>query len=128
MNNAEILLVEDDTNCQELALRALRKAGYSNISVARDGVEAIGILLGDRASGAPGRGEPTFVLLDMKLPKIDGVGVLQRLRSDERTRNLKVFALSSSEDPRELEECRNLGVLAILSKPLNPELLQKWLQ
>jgi two-component system, response regulator len=128
MNDAEILLVEDDSNCQELALRALRKAGYSNISVARDGVEAIGILLGERVSGAPGRGEPSFVLLDMKLPKIDGVGVLQRLRSDERTRNLKVFALSSSEDPRELEECRNLGVLAILSKPLNPELLQKWLQ
>jgi two-component system, response regulator len=128
MNDAEILLVEDDRNCQELALRALRKAGYSNISVARDGVEAIGMLLGDRSAEVTGRGEPSFVLLDMKLPKIDGVGVLQRLRSDERTRNLKVFALSSSEDPGELEQCRNLGVLAILSKPLNPELLQKWLQ
>jgi two-component system, response regulator len=96
--------------------------------VARDGVEAIGMLLGEGGFQLTGRSGPTFVLLDMKLPKIDGVGVLQRIRSHERTRNLKVFALSSSEDPREIEECLNLGVLAILAKPLNAELLQKWLR
>ncbi|GAW68178.1 hypothetical protein GPEL0_01r4396 [Geoanaerobacter pelophilus] len=67
------------------------------------------------------------MLLDMKLPKIDGVGVLQRIRSDERTKRLKVFALSSSEDPKDLEECRNLGVLAVLPKPLNPDILRFWL-
>lgn len=128
MHDAEILLVEDDTNCQELALRSLRKAGYCNVFIARDGVEAIGMLLGEGGEGGSPRREPSFVLLDMKLPKIDGVGVLQRLRSHERTRNLKVFALSSSEDPRELQECKELGVLAVLAKPLNAELLQKWLQ
>lgn len=127
MIDPEILLVEDDMNCQELALRALRKAGYCKVSVARDGVEALGMLLGDERY--PVRREaPSIVLLDMKLPKIDGVGVLQRIRSHERTRDLKVFALSSTEDPREIEECKNLGVLAVLSKPLNAELLQKWLQ
>lgn len=126
MQDAEILLVEDNSNCEELALRALRKAGYSNVAVARDGAEALGMLLGEAAEGR-GPNEPDFVLLDMKLPKIDGVGVLQKIRSDERTKRLKVFALSSSEDPKDLEECRNLGVLAVLSKPLNPEVLRFWL-
>lgn len=126
MQDAEILLVEDNSNCEELALRALRKAGYSKVAVARDGAEALGMLLGEEVNGGEHH-EPNFVLLDMKLPKIDGVGVLQRLRSDERTKRLKVFALSSSEDPKDLEECKNLGVLAVLSKPLNPEMLKKWL-
>lgn len=126
MQDAEILLVEDNSNCEELALRALRKAGYRNVAVARDGAEALGMLLGEGCNGRAHH-EPHFVLLDMKLPKIDGVGVLQRLRSNERTRGLKVFALSSSEDPNDLEECRNLGVLAVLPKPLNAEMLKKWL-
>ncbi|MBJ6798900.1 response regulator [Geomonas propionica] len=124
MQEAEILLVEDNSNCEELALRALKKAGYDKVAVARDGAEALGMLLGE---GNPEHQEPNFVLLDMKLPKIDGVGVLQRLRSDDRTKALKVFALSSSEDPKDLELCRSLGVLAVLPKPLNPELLKRWL-
>lgn len=124
MQDAEILLVEDNSNCEELALRALKKAGYSNVAVARDGAEALGMLLGGEVGGEH---QPHFVLLDMKLPKIDGVGVLQRLRSNERTRKLKVFALSSSEDPEDLEQCRNLGVVAVLPKPLDAELLKRWL-
>ena len=123
MQEAEILLVEDNSNCEELALRALKKAGYCKVAVARDGAEALGMLLGEEIAGA-GHREPNFVLLDMKLPKIDGLGVLQRIRSDERTKRLKVFALSSSEDPKDLEECRNLGVLAVLPKPLNAETLK----
>lgn len=124
MSNQEILLVEDNSNCEELALRALRKAGYSRVTVARDGVEALGMLLeGDAASG---EAEPPLVLLDLKLPKIDGVGVLQRIRSNERTRKANVFALSSSEDPRDIEQCLNLGVLAVLPKPLDAESLKRW--
>lgn len=126
MQDAEILLVEDNSNCEELALRALRKAGYSNVAVARDGAEALGMLLGESLDGAEHR-EPNYVLLDMKLPKIDGVGVLQRIRSNERTKRLKVFALSSSEDPTDLEQCRSLGVLAVLPKPLTAEMLKLWL-
>ena len=126
MQDAEILLVEDNSNCEELALRALRKAGYSNISVARDGAEALVMLLGEESEGAEHH-EPSYVLLDMKLQKIDGVGVLQRIRSNERTKRLKVFALSSSEDPKDLEQCRSLGVLAVLPKPLTIEMLKRWL-
>lgn len=124
MQDAEILLVEDNSNCEELALRALRKAGYSNVAVARDGAEALGMLLGGEVGSEH---HPHFVLLDMKLPKIDGVGVLQKLRGNERTRKLKVFALSSSEDPEDLEQCRSLGVVAVLPKPLDAELLKRWL-
>ena len=127
MSIPDILLVEDNRNCEELALRALRKAGYSNVTVARDGVEAIGILLGEGRGRLETENQQPLVLLDMKLPKIDGVGVLQRIRSDERTKRLKVFALSSSEDPRDIEECLNLGVLAVLPKPLNAESLKRWL-
>ena len=127
MSEAQVLLVEDNSNCEELTLRSLKKAGYSKVIVARDGLEALRMLLGEER-GEPGtRMEPSFVLLDMKLPKIDGVGVLQRIRNDERTKRLKVFALSSSEDPRDKEECLNLGVLAVLPKPLNAEALKQWL-
>jgi CheY-like chemotaxis protein len=127
MSAAQILLVEDNSNCEELALRALRKAGYCNVTVARDGVEALGMLLGSEGGELRAADEPSFVLLDMKLPKIDGVGVLQRLRGNERTRGLRVFALSSSEDPRDIQECLNLGVLAVLPKPLNAEALKQWI-
>ena len=127
MNSAQILLVEDNSNCEELALRSLRKAGYADVTVARDGVEALGMLLGEECGGLAFLSEPRFVLLDMKLPKIDGIGVLQRIRSNERTRSLKVFALSSSEDPRDIAECLSLGVLAVLPKPLKAETLKRWL-
>jgi two-component system, response regulator len=126
MSSHQILLVEDNRDCEELALRALRKAGYSSVTVARDGVEALGVLLQDGGESAAGEAGPPVVLLDMKLPKIDGVGVLRRLRNNERTRQLNVFALSSSEDPREIEQCLDLGVLAILPKPLDAESLKRW--
>lgn len=127
MGEAQVLLVEDNSNCEELTLRALRKAGYSKVAVARDGVEALVMLLGEGCGELAPEREPFFVLLDMKLPKIDGVGVLQRIRNDERTKMLRVFALSSSEDPRDIQECLNLGVLAVLPKPLNAEMLKVWL-
>jgi|SRR6185369_8242010 len=124
MSTAGILLVEDNSNCEELALRALKKAGYSDVAVARDGVEALGILLAEERER---RGKERIVLLDLKLPKIDGIGVLTRIRGDERTKRLKVFALSSSEDPREIEGCLRLGVVAVLQKPLDPVALRRWL-
>lgn len=125
MRQAEILLVEDDRDCQELALRALRKAGYDEVVVARDGVEALGMLFGE--GGGQGMEAPSVVLLDLKLPRIDGIGVLTRIRGDERTRRIKVFALSCSEDPREIEVCLRLGVVAVLQKPLDPAALRRWL-
>jgi two-component system, response regulator len=122
MSEAEILLVEDDSNCEELALRALKRAGYLNVAVARDGLEALGMRSGEGGDG--GGRKPEAVLLDMRLPKLGGIAVLQRLRSDVRTRDLKVFALSASEDPAEIEQCLSLGVLAVLPKPLDAETLK----
>jgi two-component system, response regulator len=124
MSEAAILLVEDDSNCEELALRSLKRAGYFNVAVARDGIEALGMLTGGEAGSAR---KPQAVLLDMKLPKLGGIGVLQRLRSDARTQDLKVIALSASEDPKEIEQCLSLGVLAVLPKPLNAESLKVYL-
>lgn len=125
MSDTEILLVEDDGNCEELALRSLKRAGYLKVAVARDGVEALEMLTGEGESAS--LRAPEAVLLDMKLPKLGGIGVLQRLRNDPRTRELKVIALSASENPMEIEECLNLGVLAVLPKPLNAEALKTWL-
>jgi CheY-like chemotaxis protein len=127
MSEAQVLLVEDNSNCEELTLRALKKAGYSKVLVARDGLEALQMLLGVGGGEPAACQKPFFVLLDMNLPKIDGLGVLQRIRNDERTKSLRVFALSSSENPREKEDCLNLGVLAVLAKPLNVEALRRWL-
>ena len=97
MNDEEILLVEDDPDDQVLTLRALKKNGIGNrVVVARDGAEALDYLFGtgrhtDRATYAA----PRLVLLDPKLPKIDGPEVLRRLRADERTRYLTVVILAS---------------------------------
>lgn len=126
MNDAKILLVEDNCDCEELALRALRKAGFESVEVARDGAEALGRLLahGDSRLDA----EEPIVLLDLKLPKIDGVDVLKKIRSDERTKDLRVIALSASENPDEIENCLSLGVVAVLSKPLDTEALKRTLR
>ena len=128
MRDAEILLIEDNNNCEVLALRSLKKAGFCKVAVARDGAEAIGMLLGGGDGDLFLQEGPSFVLLDMKLPKIDGIGVLKRIRGHERTQKLKVFALSSSQDPRDLQECLNLGVVAVLPKPLDAERLKQWLR
>lgn len=126
MLQTSILLVEDNRDCETLALRALKKAGFSEISVARDGAEAVDLLLGVQCRGwdAPAA---DVVLLDLKLPKLDGVDVLRRLRSDDRTREITIFALSSSEDPREIDDCFDLGVVAVLPKPLDAEMLKHFL-
>jgi CheY-like chemotaxis protein len=125
MNHTKILLVEDNCDCEELALRALRKAGFVSVEVVRDGAEALFRLLGDPVAPSMPKEQPSFVLLDLKLPKIDGVDVLKRIRNDARTRGLKVIALSASENPEEIESCRSLGVTAILTKPLDTDALKR---
>lgn len=89
-------------------------------------MEALGILLGEGEREAVEDGGPGFVLLDLRMPKMDGIDVLQRIRSDERTRDLNVIALSALDDPRCLEQCRDLGVLAVLPKPLDPDTLKRY--
>ena len=122
MTGSRILLVEDNSDDEFLALRALRKMGFKDVLVARDGRDAISRLHGvDTANGSAPADLPQFVLLDLRLPKLDGLEVLRKLRGDERTRDLPVYILTSSEDPHDKEVCQELGVRAFLPKPLTME-------
>lgn len=118
-----VVLVEDNCDDEELALWALRKAGITRVTVVRDGAEAINRLLKAAATSPL----PDLVLLDLRLPKIDGIDVLKQLRAAEPTKQLRVIALSSSEDPKDKAACRDLGVVAFLSKPLNEKILLSYL-
>jgi two-component system response regulator len=116
-----ILLVEDNQDDEVLAVRALRKHHVANdIIVARDGAEALAYLAGARERA--GRGEPALpqvVLLDLKLPKVDGLEVLDRLRKDEATRLLPVVVLTSSREDRDLVESYRLGANSYIRKPVD---------
>ena len=119
----EILLVEDSDEDLELALRALRRAKIVNhIEVARDGVEALDFLFSEGAhAGASGVQRPRVVLLDLKLPRIDGLEVLRRIKADPRTRAIPVVVLTSSSEQRDLVESYQLGVNSYIVKPVNFE-------
>lgn len=119
MTSPALLLVEDSGDDEFLALRVLAKAGLTRVSVARDGCEALAVLHAPMGPGAPESLAPDAVLLDLQLPRIDGIELLRRIRSDARTSRLTVFILSSSEDAHEREVCRELGVSGFLPKPLN---------
>jgi len=115
MNNPEavdILLVEDNPNDAELAQRALKKTNLGpRLVLARDGAEAIDYLFGDRP-------KPKVIFLDLKLPKIDGIEVLRRLRGDDRVKSIPVVVLTSSQEERDINECYKLGVNSYVVKPV----------
>jgi two-component system response regulator len=104
MHNQVILLVEDNADDEMLALRALKKNNILNeVVVARDGQEALDYLLGTGAhDGRDTRFLPQVVLLDLKLPKVDGLEVLRRVRADERTKFVPVVILTSSQEEQDL--------------------------
>lgn len=109
-----ILLVEDNPDDELLAMRALRKNNIANeVRIARDGVEAIEYLM-DAANDLP-----QVVLLDLKLPRMDGLDVLQRIRTDERTRYLPVVILTSSNEERDMVESYRLGANSYIRKPVD---------
>jgi two-component system response regulator len=119
----ELLLVEDNPQDLELALRALRKANLTNhIQVARDGAEALDFVFGEGAHSARKlAAAPKVILLDLKLPKIDGLEVLRRLKGDPRTRTIPVVVLTSSREQRDVVESYQLGVNSYIVKPVNFE-------
>lgn len=123
MRDKAILLVEDNPDDELLALRALRKNGIvGDVVVVRDGVEALDYLFA--TGGHAGRDAsvvPRVILLDLKLPKIGGLEVLRRLRSDERTRLVPVVILSSSGEQRDMREGYGLGANSYVRKPVNFE-------
>ena len=108
----DILLVEDNPNDAELTLRALRKSDIeARLAIARDGAEALEYLFSSRP-------KPKVVFLDLKLPKIDGIEVLRRVRADERTHSIPVVVLTSSQEERDISECYKLGVNSYVVKPV----------
>lgn len=119
----EILIVEDTPEDLELALRALRKANLSNsIKVARDGAEAVEFIFGEGPHlGRKVENGPKVILLDLKLPKIDGMEVLRRLKADPRTRAIPVVVLTSSKEQKDVVESYQLGVNSYIVKPVNFE-------
>ena len=123
----EILLVEDNPQDLELTLRALKKANVSNaIEVARDGAEALDFLFceGPYASRSI-KQVPKVILLDLKLPKVDGLEVLKRLKADPRTRAIPVVILTSSKEQNDVIESYDLGVNSYIVKPVDFESFAK---
>jgi two-component system response regulator len=120
-SSKDILLVEDNPDDVTLTLRAFKRSHVMNtIAVARDGIEALDFLFArgayaDRA-GAP---LPTLVILDLKLPKLDGLGVLKALRADKRTRLLPVVILTSSKEEQDLISGYSLGANSYVRKPVD---------
>ena len=114
-----ILLVEDSPTDEQLTIRSLRKKRVANeIIVARDGEEALGLLFGSADGMRAPIPFPNVVLLDLKLPKLDGIEVLRRIRADPRTRPLPVVVLTSSDEERDITESYALGVNSYVRKPV----------
>ena len=121
--NGHILLVEDNPSDAELTLRALKKAHVTNdVHVARDGAEALEFLFGEGAYAArAGAALPRVVLLDLKLPKVDGLEVLRRVKADERTKMIPVVVLTSSREESDLVASYHLGANSYIVKPVDSD-------
>lgn len=121
LNEVEILLVEDNPYDVELTLTALKENNLTNkVHVLNDGAEALEFIF---ATGAHAQRNikniPNVVLLDLKLPKVNGLEVLRRIKSDERTKRIPVVVLTSSQEERDVVESYNLGVNSYIIKPID---------
>lgn len=123
MHRKTILLVEDNADDEALTIRALKKNNILNeVVVARDGAEALEYLFGQGRHAGRGVAEsPEVILLDLKLPKITGLEVLERIRQDERTRLIPVVILTTSDEERDKVESYRLGANSFIRKPVNFE-------
>ncbi len=120
-NEVEILLVEDNPDDVELTLRALKKHNLANkVYIVNDGAEALEYIFAtgkyaDRDISKP----PKVILLDLKLPKVNGLEVLEKIKSDERTKTIPVVVVTSSKEDQDLKKCYALGVNSYLQKPVD---------
>jgi CheY-like chemotaxis protein len=114
-----ILLVEDNPTDEKLTVRALKKAGIANeVVVVRDGVEALDYLMGTGKYAGQDIRLPAVTLLDLKLPRIDGLEVLRRIRASERTRLLPIMILTASKEEEDVIRSYSLGANAYMRKPV----------
>ena len=114
-----ILLVEDNPTDEKLTLRAFKKSGIANeIFVVRDGAEALDYVFATGLHAGSSRDLPSIVLLDLKLPRIEGLEVLRRIRADERTKLLPVVVLTSSKEDEDIARSYSLGANAYVRKPV----------
>jgi two-component system response regulator len=128
-DEVEILYVEDDAADVELTLVALRRNRIANrIQVARDGAEALDFIFCRRAYAERQFLAPKLVLLDMKLPKVDGLGVLRAIREDEPTKLIPVVVLTSSNEQKDVLESYRLHVNSYIQKPVDFDQFQKVVQ
>ena len=123
--DVEILLVEDNPHDVELTLRALKKHNLANkVQVVKDGAEALDFIF-NTGSFAGRTNQLKVILLDLKLPKVSGLEVLQKLKNEERTRSIPVVVLTSSHEDRDIQECYRLGVNSYVVKPVEFEAFAK---
>lgn len=122
MSNKLVLLIEDNIDDERLTLRALRKNNIMNeVVVAYDGQEALDYLFAEGTyAGRDMAVMPAVVILDLKLPKLSGLEVLRRIRSDQRTRHLPVVVLTANDDESQIEESYTLGANSYIRKPADP--------
>jgi len=122
-SEVEVLLIEDNPRDAEMTLRTLRKGNLlNNVVHVKDGQAALDWLLGTAAqAGRDAQPHPKLVLLDLKLPKVDGLEVLRAIRGDERTRLLPVVVMTSSQEQRDVIESYKLGVNSYVVKPVDFE-------
>jgi CheY-like chemotaxis protein len=120
IHNIEILLVEDNPDDAVLTIRALKKHNLANNLVhLSDGQEALDFIFGkDKFSEREIEDQPKIIMLDLKMPKIDGLQVLRAIREDERTKSIPVVIMTSSKEDKDIEECYKLGVNSYLVKPV----------
>ena len=121
MRDKVILLVEDNPDDEDLALRAFQRGDVTNpVAVVRDGIEALDYLHGSGMhAGRDVSVQPAVVLLDLKLPRLDGLGVLRNIRADVRTQCVPVVMLTSSREDEDVLECYRLGANSYVHKPLD---------
>src|SRR5258706_8915482 len=120
INDVEILLTEDNPNDVELTLRALQKHNLANkVYVVKDGAEALDFIFAtgqysSRNINLP----PKVIFLDLKLPKVSGIEVLRKIKSDDKTKTVPVVVVTSSQESQDIQECYKLGVNSYIQKPI----------
>ncbi|RYH33979.1 MAG: response regulator [Alcaligenaceae bacterium] len=116
----DILLVEDSPNDAELAIRALKKNGFANKMLwVKDGEQAINYLFRRGEYSQHDEASPKLVLLDLKMPRVDGMEVLRAMKEDQRTRRIPVVMLTSSQEERDVAQSYDLGVNSYVVKPMD---------